>query len=302
MRDRKRLIRLLVTDVTLGKGSDHITAHVRLSGGQHHTLTVPRPLTAWEQHTTSETTVALIDQLLNDHPFDKIAAILGERGITGGWGRPYTVQNLAALCQARGIPTHAQRLRARGMLTLQETAAQLGVTAPTVMTWHRAGLITAHRADARGSCLFPPGQQRPASFHTRAARQRTASGVMSARQLGAQLGVTSSTITRWHQLGLIESPAADHRGFPLYPAGQQRPTPAQITAAGRPAAHRDQELLTGGQLAAHLGVTRSTIYKWHRLGLIESAAADYRGRNLYHPGQQAPSPAEITAARAAART
>ena len=38
MRERKRLIRLLVTDVTLIKTGEQITAHVRLSGGQQHTL------------------------------------------------------------------------------------------------------------------------------------------------------------------------------------------------------------------------------------------------------------------------
>jgi Recombinase zinc beta ribbon domain/Recombinase len=51
IRERKRLIRLLVTDVTLIRGSEQITAHVRLSGGPQHTLTVPRPLRAWEAHT-----------------------------------------------------------------------------------------------------------------------------------------------------------------------------------------------------------------------------------------------------------
>ena len=49
MRERKRLIRLLVTDVTLIKTVEQITAHVRLSGGQQHTLSVPRPLRAWER-------------------------------------------------------------------------------------------------------------------------------------------------------------------------------------------------------------------------------------------------------------
>ncbi len=52
VKDRKRLIRLLVTDVTLARTAEHITAHVRLPGGQARTLTVPRPLTAYEQHTT----------------------------------------------------------------------------------------------------------------------------------------------------------------------------------------------------------------------------------------------------------
>jgi DNA invertase Pin-like site-specific DNA recombinase len=48
MRERKRLIRLLVTDVTLLKTDEHIRADIRLPGGQQHQLTVPRPRTAWE--------------------------------------------------------------------------------------------------------------------------------------------------------------------------------------------------------------------------------------------------------------
>jgi|CZKW01.1.fsa_nt_gi hypothetical protein len=54
-------------------------------------------------------------QLLDNHPFDEIATILNGRGITGGRGRAFTVQNLAALCHARGLATHASRLRSTGM-------------------------------------------------------------------------------------------------------------------------------------------------------------------------------------------
>ena len=63
MRERKRLIRLLVTDVTLLRTDEHIRADLRLPGGQLHQLTVPRPRTAWEQHTTPAATLAMIDEL-----------------------------------------------------------------------------------------------------------------------------------------------------------------------------------------------------------------------------------------------
>ena len=43
MRERKRIARLLRTDVTTTRTSDTITAHVRLAGGQHRTLTLPVP-------------------------------------------------------------------------------------------------------------------------------------------------------------------------------------------------------------------------------------------------------------------
>jgi len=160
-RERKRLIRLLITDVTLLKTDEHVTAHVRLPGGQQHTLTVPRPLTAWEQHTTPEATVALIDDLLAEHTYDETAAILNERGLTSGWGKPFTVPSLTALCRARNIPSLCERLRDAGMLTLDEIAGEFGVTPDTIKRWQRRGAITGRRVDGRRAYLYHPGQIRP---------------------------------------------------------------------------------------------------------------------------------------------
>jgi len=167
MRERKRLIRLLVTDVTLLKGDEHITVHVRLPGGACHTLTVPRPLRAWEAHTTPEATVALIDALLADHTYDQVVRILNQRGVRSGWGKPFTVPTLTALCKARNIPSLRQRLRAAGMLTVGEIAAELGVTTQTIKQWQRRGHITGRRIDGRRECLYDPGQHRPLDGRSR---------------------------------------------------------------------------------------------------------------------------------------
>ena len=161
MRERKRLIRLLVTDVTLIRSSEHITAHVRLPGGQQHTLTVPRPLTAYEQHTTPPATLALIDELLADHTHDQAVAILRERNILSGWGKPFTVPSLTALCRARNIPSLRDRLQAAGMLTLAELAHDLATTPATINKWQRLGLITGRRVNGRRERLYHPGQDRP---------------------------------------------------------------------------------------------------------------------------------------------
>jgi Recombinase zinc beta ribbon domain len=161
IRERKRLIRLLVTDAALIKTSEQITAHVRLSGGQQHTLTIPRPLRAWEAHTTPASTIALIDQLLDEHTYDETVEILNDNGLTGGWGKPFTVASLTQLCRNRGIPSHHQRLGAAGLLTLEEIAAQFGVTTQTVKTWQRRGHITGRRIDGRRAHLYHPGQSRP---------------------------------------------------------------------------------------------------------------------------------------------
>lgn len=46
-RERKRLARLLIADVTLLKGDD-ITAHARFNGGTTRTLCLPLPMPAWQ--------------------------------------------------------------------------------------------------------------------------------------------------------------------------------------------------------------------------------------------------------------
>ena len=161
MRERKRLIRLLVTDVTLIRTGEQITAHVRLTGGQPYTLTVPRPLRAWEAHTTAPSTIALIDQLLDEHTYDEAVKILNQRGLTGGWGHPFTVVSLTQLCRNHGIRSHHKRLRAAGMMTLDEIAQQFGVTTQTIKIWQRRGHITGRRIDSRRAHLYHPGQTRP---------------------------------------------------------------------------------------------------------------------------------------------
>ena len=301
MRERKRLLRLLITDVTLTRDSDGaIRCQVRFTGGQHHTLTLPRPLTATEQHTTSPATVELIGQLLDDHPFDEIAAILNSQGITGGWGRAFTVPNLAALCRARGLGTHASRLRAAGMLTAGQIAADFKVTPQTIGKWHRRGLITARRTDGRGECLFHPGQHRPGPADKPPPAGPKAPGTCSpagnSRPASASPPAPSCA---GPSSACSPSPRTDNRGFNLYQPGQPRPTRDQITTACRPPGTGDA--ITGGQLAARHGVSRSAVYKWHQLGLIRSLGTDGTGRNLYHPGQQAPSREQIRTARAARR-
>ena len=51
-RERKRIARLLLTDVTVTRTRDTITAHIRLPAGQHHTLTTPVPPTAAQMRKT----------------------------------------------------------------------------------------------------------------------------------------------------------------------------------------------------------------------------------------------------------
>jgi DNA invertase Pin-like site-specific DNA recombinase/DNA-binding transcriptional MerR regulator len=299
MRERKRLIRLLVTDVTLTRHPQSVTAHVRLTGGQHHTLTIDRPRTAAELHTTDPATIALIDELLHDHPVDEILTILQQQGIRSGWGKEYNQQSLIALTHTHALTSHGDRLIAAGMLTTDQIATDLAVAPDTIHNWYRRGLLTGRRFNGRGESLYHPGQQRPEPDQMAAARRPLKiADLITSTQLADRLAVTRTTVLRWHQLALI-TPATRHRGRNLYHPDQPHPSPAEITGARRPPG--TMNAITGGQLATKLAVTRSAIYHWWRLGLIDDVATDTTGRHLYDPYQKRPTPSQVKAARARAR-
>jgi DNA invertase Pin-like site-specific DNA recombinase len=161
MRERKRLIRLLLTDATLIKTSDGITVHVRFPGGQVSTLDLPLPLNAWQQRQTPQATISLIDHLLNERTYGQTAQILAQQGITSGEGHPFTTRRLRACCDRYQLRSHYQRLRETGLLTLDEISGQLAAHPSSIKRWYRLGLITGRLADDRGTCLYHPGQTRP---------------------------------------------------------------------------------------------------------------------------------------------
>jgi DNA invertase Pin-like site-specific DNA recombinase len=81
-RERKRMLRLIIEDVTLVTGKD-LVVHVRFRGGATRTLTVPRPAPAWALRQTSPDVVAAIDHLLDEYTDVQIARLLTERGLLG---------------------------------------------------------------------------------------------------------------------------------------------------------------------------------------------------------------------------
>jgi UPF0716 family protein affecting phage T7 exclusion/DNA-binding transcriptional regulator YiaG len=154
-RERKRMIRLLIDDVTLTK-TDRIHAHVRFRGGQTTTLTLPIPGPAWQLRQTHPDTLAMLNRLLDEHTDAETAAALNAAGHRSGEGKPFTNRIVLDLRRAHQLPSHAQRLRARGLLTSDELADRLHVHKSTIKAWHRAGLLVSHTANDKNIRLFEP--------------------------------------------------------------------------------------------------------------------------------------------------
>jgi DNA invertase Pin-like site-specific DNA recombinase len=170
-RERKRIARLLLTDVTVQRDRDTITAHVRFPAGQHTTLTMPAPKPAGEQRKTPATVVAVIDELLDHHISGEIADILNQRGIVSGTGEPFHRNIIDNIIHTYRLASRRQRLRDTGMLTAAELADQLSIRPGTVKDWWRAGLVSGLRYNDKGEMLYhqpdpanppqPPKRGRP---------------------------------------------------------------------------------------------------------------------------------------------
>jgi Recombinase zinc beta ribbon domain/Recombinase len=160
-RDRKRMVRLLLEDVTVLRQEDAITAHVRFKGGATQTLTVP----VSRGHCSSPELIALIDQLLEDFTDAEVAEQLNGRGWRTYEGKPFTAARVLSLRRYRQLKDHGTRLAERGLLSAEEAASAYGVCRQTLMQWGQAGLLPMYRVNDRGMVAFPPPDEHAPRKH-----------------------------------------------------------------------------------------------------------------------------------------
>jgi DNA invertase Pin-like site-specific DNA recombinase len=159
--ERKRMVRLLLADVTLVRG-DQITVHIRFNGGATKTLELPRPLTAWELRTTPAEIVAEIDRLTEHHTDKKIVQILNERGALSGCGQRFNSRIIARLRREYNLKPRYDRLREKGLLTLEEMSQRLEINPKCVITWRNHGLLRGYPVNDRDDWLYEdPGVNPP---------------------------------------------------------------------------------------------------------------------------------------------
>jgi hypothetical protein len=155
VRERKRMLRLLVEDVTLLK-TDKITVHVRLRGGATRSLILERPLPIAQIRKVKPEILTEIDTLLNDHCDREVADILNQRGRRTWQNLPFTLKKIAWIRMTYQLKSRFSRLREQGLLTGKQIAEALGISETTVHEWARCGLLRRIVCDSRGHSLYEP--------------------------------------------------------------------------------------------------------------------------------------------------
>ena len=154
-RERKRMMRLLIEDVTLLKAEEVIT-QVRFRGGATHTLRLPRPKPAVQLHRIDPAIVTEIDHLLDGHTDREISSILNQRGQQPAVAFQFTPWIIWRLRTRFGLQSRVDRLHRQGMLTLQETAARLQIHPETVKTRAARGQLTSVVWNDKGQRVYAP--------------------------------------------------------------------------------------------------------------------------------------------------
>jgi hypothetical protein len=152
-RERKRILRLLIEDVTLISG-EMIQVHVRLRGGATRSLTLAKPLPIAQIRKTKPEVVAEINGLLDHYCDREVAEVLNRQGRRTWQGEAFNLKKIAHIRQAFNLTCRFSRLRAQGLLTAKEMGARHGVTPTTIHLWAREGRLQKHRYDNARRCLY----------------------------------------------------------------------------------------------------------------------------------------------------
>jgi DNA invertase Pin-like site-specific DNA recombinase len=152
-RERKRMVRLLIEDVTISR-EERILLQIRFRGGKTTTLTIPRPLGYCQARKQSPELIRAMDCLLDDYNYDDVARILREKGFQTGGGVPLSATAVGYIRIAYGLKSRFERLRERGLLTLSEISEKLGISMETIYRHRKLGILRAHRYDGQNRCLY----------------------------------------------------------------------------------------------------------------------------------------------------
>ena len=149
-KDRKRILRLLIKDITIEKLSDpkQVMLHLRWQGGACEDIPLSLPPRFSDRLRYPKEVVDKIKNLaltLSDY---QIAEKLNQEDVLSATGKPFNTSKVRWIRYKHDIP--APELKQADEITVKEAAKKFGVSIGVVYYWIERGVVQARRID-RGS-------------------------------------------------------------------------------------------------------------------------------------------------------
>jgi excisionase family DNA binding protein len=218
-KDRKRLLRTLIADVTLLPEPDRgkVRIGIRWHTGATDEHTVDRPVHPGTANRSPAAAIELVTRLGPTTSNDELARRLNAAGLTTGHGRPFNIDAVQWIRHAYKIPV--PNPYQPGEISVAEAAHRLGCSTGVLYHWIHTQQLSARRGSSQRFCI-PWNDQTEAecrnriqhSAHpNRTARPRkfpapafpSADGHISVTEAAYRLGCSTWVIYNWIETGKL---------------------------------------------------------------------------------------------------
>ncbi len=157
MRLKQRIVRILVREVVADVEQDkqQIVLLIHWAGGRHSELRVKKNGMGEHRRCTSVEAVDVVRQMAGKFNDEQIASTLNRLRLRTGAGNNWNEQRVASLRHHHKFPAYTANGAHKDMLTLEETADHLGVSATSVRRMIRQKLLPASQVIACAPWQIP---------------------------------------------------------------------------------------------------------------------------------------------------
>jgi len=155
-KDKKRMIRLLIEDVTVKNNDKKVIASIRFRAGTCKTLFIERKLPICEVRKTRKDIIRQVDELTENYIPSEIADILNRKGYRAWNGNMFNLRTINRIIRTYGIKRRRKRLRDKGCLSLKEKMLETNLSQAQIMQMRNEGKITFYRITDRDEYLYEP--------------------------------------------------------------------------------------------------------------------------------------------------
>ena len=226
MRERKQLLRLLISEVviTVDRDAAQATVRIRWEGGTHTDITVALPRRGVDSAIRTETdTLERIRRLAVHYDDATIARLLARQNVMTATGLPFTRDRVSSLRRKHGIAGPTERVGPVGddvhMVSIAEAQTLLGTSRATLYRWLASGFIRGEQDGPGGPWRIRIDAELRAKITSDAPE-----GWVGLEQAARRLGVAKQTVIdriRRGELNAVHVNRGQRKGLAIQLPSQQ---------------------------------------------------------------------------------